>query len=240
MPLLATKEEFRFDPVHIKYFYRWRDAYISRNTRFNLKNGKEKVDLSDENLYVTFKASKIWSLIENETTNGKFLTVQFMCQGNGDINKKYNYLSAAICIMDNKVPITPFILPIGLPPSFTADIGKKNYKDRKDIIKKTSNSLAIREEFERDEDGIAHEITNDLRAYFFALGDNNVKVIFVKVPELEDDMIGEISLPTDRKGRLTVVFVQDDFEPDSTLPLNRLSELELALYDFGQGCCPPQ
>lgn len=229
MPFLSEShplsEDFR--PVPIEFFIRWRDTYLSRNVRFHIKNGKTIVDLSDENLFVTFEAAAIKALISGYP-NGKFLTTQFMCEGNGT-NNNYNKLSAAMCIMEseNPTPLSDFILPI-LSPIPTHLAGKANYQGRKAAIYPLKN----KEEFWLDEDGIAHEINDGLREYFAIAAMKKINVTFVKIPYYETD----VRIPPGRRDKMTVVFAEEGID---IMDDQALRSTEMKLYDFGGGCCPP-
>lgn len=228
--ILIVKGKHPLSPLDLKYFYNWRDTLISRNIRFQENFGehptiKDKIDLSKDDLFVTFKATEIYNLVKDNC--GKFLTIHFFCLK--DSEEKFGKLSAAICILEKGhcvKPDTHFIFPI--EGVFNAVTLKQNYNDRLTIIKEKSH------EFCEDEEGISHEIKESLIKYFAELKEAKVKVIFVKVPALEDDEINGIKV---RKGRITVVFAEDWFNPKEDL--KNSESVKIDLEDFGGACCPP-
>jgi hypothetical protein len=223
------------DPVPLIYYYRWRDAYLSRNLRFDRQNGRAQVDLSHDPLFVDFNISDIQNLLNN-APDGHFLTVHFTCD-----SAIRGWLSATICIMKkgNVNPQSAFIWPIGTTHPPNPNTVKTHYASRKTEIKK----LKLAAEF-NDEDGVSYEIDSKMkmRDYFNDLHKNNtnVRVLFMKIPANEDnitDSLGKIILLPNRKDKMTVAFAPVDFDPEETSTVHTLS---LDIQDFGSGCCPPQ
>lgn len=241
MPFLSNDNSFTkaFQPIPIDFFIRWRDTYISRNIRFHIKNDKKIVDLSEDNLFVTFTPTAILDLIKN-APEGSFLTIQFMCEYDG--NKQYKKLSATICVMSKLARISDFILPISppsvppTPPDLSAIMGmKENYLYRKSTILNSAESFKNKEEFQKDEVGISHEISTDLKNYLEEAKrvKKNINVVFVKIPIYETD----IKIPSDRRDKMTVVFAKEGID---VMDDTALYSSNMKLYDLGQACCPPQ
>lgn len=238
MPFLSNIASFTksFEPIPIEYFIRWRDTYISRSTRFHLNNDKLKVDLSLDDYFITFAASDILGVVKN-ASDKQFLTVQFICQNDG--NSQYKKMSLAICIMDNFNRVSDFVLPINFSPNPAPDIEKmkENYRYRKNTILNSSQNFKNKEEFQKDEDGISHKISTEIISFLEEAinAQKNINVIFAKIPYYETDS----KIPSDRRDKMTVVYTMEgvDFMDDDLL---RNSLKNVKLFDLGSTCCPPQ
>ncbi|WP_428656684.1 hypothetical protein [Runella sp.] len=233
MPFLINNPAAQFDPIPLLTYYKWRDVFLSRNLNFNSNNGNEDIDLSEEDLFINFNAKQIHDLIKN-LNDTYYLTVHFTCQG---ASRKFKKLKAIINVMKkcNCSPTSEFIGDIDSSYGEDPNLLKNNYKDRKNKFDDINNN-----DFNHDEEGISHQITDKVKNFFADdSGTKKIKIIFVKIPMYENTMIGKTRLSGSRKGRLTVVFADESFDPYQTLTVEEMKGLSYEPFDFSSGCCPP-